>query len=857
MIKSLSKPDILVTPFNAQKKWVVDNLDPSDLIVWMSQSIDPITGITSSLTGSVSLTYIDYGDNSAQYPITNSYCDIALQQQENGYITYQKGVYNPYLIYPTASNISSTPKNLDGTYMNLVYAQNQQMYYNTFNNFTQTFGMESADLSTTNRTITDTMDVFSIPQNKFGDKIVPNTVIITDNSLDKTYNIIDDGNCNLIFSGSVFSVIETDNLLNSISQNLKVQLSSFDSTGSINYQFSNLLFHTVGDISEVNSSIISANISGGIAPYTIMWYIGGDFKDSWTLSSNGQPSVIVGYNTIVSPTAPLYYENTYVVCSVIDVNDNQTFSNLMYLSSGSIPFVPPTETGSLTSNSFVSPTPPSINTFLHLASTGKNVSENSVGNLIDTNYVLYNYIPNDNVTSSIVGVPSGISPFSSSYVGVKSNSWYSPDTSLANWIGPVPQTAQLYGYSYAGNYTYRIYFDLVSPNNIAINPSNFSLNGAWSVADTASLLINGIDTGNYLSGSSNSLSPFYITGGFVQGRNYLDFNIQSAWPSGSSVYSTLANPLGLLVEFDQSNPLFVTHTAPTITSQSNNVTVNLGSPINLNVSVSGDQPIVYQWYFDNTLIPNETGNTYNKIFSLNSDAGIYTLSASNAYGSIVSQNIGVNVITNPPVITQQIQYSYAGGNLTVSIAATGEEPLQYTWYFNGTNIGNNSPTLFIANALPSNVGNYTVNVSNAGGNVFSDTVFVSFGAVIKMEYINQGLPSVYIYTSYPVNTPLNYIATLNINDSVHNAAIPNTDVNLITKYILSSYNLSNVSSTNMWYENQLTSQNYSVSVSKLPGITGGPQGANWAYYYIFRISTSSIFVQPDVLIFANKGTISD
>jgi hypothetical protein len=653
MIKSLSKTDILISPFSAQKNWEVDNLNPSDLILWMSQSIDPITGITSSITGGISLTYIDYGDNSIQYPITNSYCDIALQQQTQGYVTYQKGVYNKNLIYPTASNVASTPQNLDGTYTNLIYAQNQHLYYNPYNNFTQTFGMESADLAQTNRTITDTMDVFTVPQNKFGDKIVPNSVMIVDDSLDKPYTIVDDGNCNLIFSGSVFTVVEKDSMLDSIQQGLVAKLQSYDITGSINGQISNLLFQTAGDISIVSSSLIFADIVGGIAPYTINWYIGGDYKDSWTLSSNGQPSVTVKYNTVVSLVNPLYYANTYIVCSVVDTDDNQTFSNLIYLTSGSIPYIPPPITGSpIPTGSSFPPLPPT-DAILHLANTGKNTTITPSGQTIDSRYVLYNYVPDSKVVSSILGVPSDISPYSSSYIGGESELWYTPDTSIADWISPVNPTKHGYGNSYAGNFTYRIYFDLVSPNNIALSPSGFALSGSWAVDETASISINGMDSSNSLTGSQNfsSKTAFNITGGFVSGRNYIDFKIYNSF-YGNTIYDTYENPCGLYVEFDPTNDLFVTHTPPSITGSLSPIIIPLGSPISLSTTVSGDNPISYQWYLNSVPIPNATSNIYTKAFSQNEDVGIYTMSASNAYG--VANSSPINVLISQPGLSSLV-----------------------------------------------------------------------------------------------------------------------------------------------------------------------------------------------------------
>jgi hypothetical protein len=325
MIKSLNKSDILVTPFEANKNWNVNTLNPTDLILWMSQSIDPASGITSSLTGNISHIYIDYGDNNAgynptvTYPITNSYCNLALQQQSGEYVVHQRGVFNSSIIYPTASfytseskyyNSSSNPQNIDGTYMNIIYAANEHLFYNNYGNFTQTFGMENADLASTHRILTNTMEVFNIPQNKFGEAVVKNSVVIVDDSLDKEYTIVDDGNCNLIFSGSVFSKYGTNNLLNNLNTVISSSNNTYITVGKVPFSNTGMFY--------VTSSVINAVTSGGIAPYIYQWNISGSYQNLWTIISVTDHSIYLKYNNLINSYDNLQYQNTYVNCTVID-----------------------------------------------------------------------------------------------------------------------------------------------------------------------------------------------------------------------------------------------------------------------------------------------------------------------------------------------------------------------------------------------------------------------------------------------------------------------------------------------------------------------------------------------------------
>jgi hypothetical protein len=336
MIKALHNSDFLVTPFTAQKTWQVDTFDSVDLLLWQSQSYNA-DGTTSSFSGSLAVTYIDYGDNSAIYPITNSYCSIANQQQNNQFVKYQRGILNVKYISSSTSDITiqNDFKNWDGSSQGLVYEQNKHLFYNNFNNFTKTFGMESADLSDTNRLITNTMDVFTIPSNKLAGSIVKNTVKIVDKSLDKEYQIVDDGNCNLYVSGSVFSAYETNNLSGSKQLALSVKLFSYNLNGNKNYTQCPLLFLNAAGISYVSSSNVYTEITGGNPPYSYQWYISGDYSDFWNLYQNENPFTNAQYKNLVSQNNPLYYKNTYLVCVVTDVADNQVVSNYIYFSSGS------------------------------------------------------------------------------------------------------------------------------------------------------------------------------------------------------------------------------------------------------------------------------------------------------------------------------------------------------------------------------------------------------------------------------------------------------------------------------------------------------------------------------------------
>lgn len=197
MIKSLSRDDIQTTPFIARKSWNPQNVRNDDLILWMS----------GSLSGSISHMYIDYDDGTVA-PYLNTGCKLALQQQENIELIYQQGKKFTGSFFPVGHayyDESANPTNYDLTYKGAIYNTNKELFYNTRHDPTLIFGLENINLSDDIKPLTDIMDVFSLTRDQLGERIVPKSVSIVDNLLDESYKLVDDGNTNLVISGSYFS----------------------------------------------------------------------------------------------------------------------------------------------------------------------------------------------------------------------------------------------------------------------------------------------------------------------------------------------------------------------------------------------------------------------------------------------------------------------------------------------------------------------------------------------------------------------------------------------------------------------------------------------------------------------------
>ena len=193
MIKLLKQYQVQVTPFAATKDWNLNNSDNDNLLLFES------TGSEDGLP--IALEFLDYGDGSG-YPVENALCDIALEQQTNDLATSQTGLNVKGIV-----NVDTEPLNDDGTYKRSIYHQVKTMFYNSYLDPSKIWGIENIDftLSQTQRNLSDQFRLIDVPRSVYGDKIVPKSVRVYDNTLDNVYLIQDDGNGNLFAGKNLFS----------------------------------------------------------------------------------------------------------------------------------------------------------------------------------------------------------------------------------------------------------------------------------------------------------------------------------------------------------------------------------------------------------------------------------------------------------------------------------------------------------------------------------------------------------------------------------------------------------------------------------------------------------------------------
>lgn len=174
----------------------------------------------------------------------------------------------------------------------------------------------------------------------------------------------------------------------------------------------------------------------------------------------------------------------------------------------------------------------------------------------------------------------------------------------------------------------------------------------------------------------------------------------------------------------------VTCTPPLITAQPQSQSIQSGQTATLFVTATGTTPLSYQWYEGDTSHPVGTDSRSFTTPTL-TIATSYWVGVSNACGVAVSATtiITMSGCTSPSITSQpQNQSIVSGQTATLSVVATGTEPLSYRWYQGdagdtSTPVGANARTLTTP-PLESRA-NYWVWVFNGCGTADSATAAVT------------------------------------------------------------------------------------------------------------------------------------
>ena len=430
-----------------------------------------------------------------------------------------------------------------------------------------------------------------------------------------------------------------------------------------------------GDSTALIDNVAILAIPAGTAPYITQSptsAAGAPYGTAW-FWGNGVGSVPLSYQWLKNGVPISGATSNVLSLSFLQKSDDANYSFVVTNSSGSVT--------SAVAHLTVSEAMP------NLFNTGVDNNHLPLGDgAADPHYTL---IVDQDTPGTNSAVVQGIGTFPAPWV------W---DTAVSQWVGPEENT----DVSQTGLWVYRTVLDLTGRD-----PNTLVIQGRWANATGGSvdLKINGISTGNAASTSASTYTAFalYATNttygpSLVAGPNNLDFYITN----------NAMGPTGLRVEFTNSNLKIPASTPASVVLAPLSVTnAILGQTITFTGMGSGSAPLSYQWYYNGAAIPGQTGLSLVLPNIAQTDAGIYTLGVTNAFGVAVSQPAALWVIysgvpgvygtgvnadgTLAPDASVDLHYilslsadpTYVGPNASVVDTAYPIQP--GTWALNGPN----------------------------------------------------------------------------------------------------------------------------------------------------------------------------
>jgi hypothetical protein len=167
--------------------------------------------------------------------------------------------------------------------------------------------------------------------------------------------------------------------------------------------------------------------------------------------------------------------------------------------------------------------------------------------------------------------------------------------------------------------------------------------------------------------------------------------------------------------------------SPGITVQPAGGRFAVGAALVLTPTYTGTAPLSYQWYKDGASLVGKTTATLTLTpLALASD-GVYSVTVSNAYGSVDSAGAVVQVFGLPVILEQPVGVSVLVGQpFSLRVRTAVGAPETYQWFKGTTAItGATGSDYAVATAQGADAGSYTVKVTNFAGTVQSTVAVVA------------------------------------------------------------------------------------------------------------------------------------
>jgi hypothetical protein len=256
---------------------------------------------------------------------------------------------------------------------------------------------------------------------------------------------------------------------------------------------------------------------------------------------------------------------------------------------------------------------------------------------------------------------------------------------------------------------------------------------------------NASDNSDTLAGKWESLAllPSLDAGNpndfFLLVGNDNDFSTSSGYMDGAA-FSSSPNIDTMVLAYRVTLPGVIY--TPIITTQPAAKTVTAGQAATLTAGAAASPAPSYQWSRNGVAIAGATAATITLTSAQPSDAGSYTVTVTNAAGSVTSSAATLTVSNVPAIATQPVSVTVVSGVTAVFSVTATNSPTSYQWRRNGVNvpsttIGANGPTLLLTAATAAQAGAYTVVATNSAGSVTSNAATLTVAATGELIHFTN------------------------------------------------------------------------------------------------------------------------
>jgi hypothetical protein len=254
---------------------------------------------------------------------------------------------------------------------------------------------------------------------------------------------------------------------------------------------------------------------------------------------------------------------------------------------------------------------------------------------------------------------------------------------------------------------------------ITTQPQNQTVNAGGSVTFTAAA-----------SGTPTPTFQWKKNGTAVSGATSASLtlsNVQSADAGGYTITAT--NSAGSATS-SAATLTVNAGSSPTFTTQPQSQTVNAGASVTFTAAASGSPTPTYQWLKNSTAISGATNASLTLTNVQTTDAGVFSVAATNSAGSATSAlatlTVNASSATAPSFTLQPGGQTIATGSTVVfTAAASGSPTPTYQWKRDGATLSGATNATLVVSGAAAVSGAYTCVATNSAGSATSSAANLS------------------------------------------------------------------------------------------------------------------------------------